>query len=114
MEDTSLRVLLVEDSPDDAILLEELLTQANTASFELVRVERLEQLMPRLRQEDFDVILLDLGLADSQGLETLTRVYQEEPGIPILVLTGMDDRQLSAQAVRQGAQDYLIKGKVTG
>jgi two-component system, cell cycle response regulator len=112
MEDT-LRVLLVEDNPGDADLLQEILAEVETARFELVRVEQLGEALHRLRREHFDVVLLDLSLPDSQGLETFSRLHAEEAGVPILVLTGLNDHQLSAQAVRRGAQDYLIKGKMT-
>jgi diguanylate cyclase (GGDEF)-like protein len=111
---TGIRVLLVEDNPGDADILAELLDPTGTEPVELVRVERLDQAVQRLRSEHFDAVLLDLNLPDSQGIDTFTHIHQTEPGIPILVLTGLHDRDLSAQAVRQGAQDFLLKGKITG
>jgi diguanylate cyclase (GGDEF)-like protein len=107
------RILLIEDNPGDADLLAELLGRSDGVTFDLVWVERLEPALGRLRHEQFDVVLLDLGLPDSDGLDTFTRAHVEEPGIPILVLTGRNDQELSTQAVRRGAQDYLVKGQVT-
>ena len=72
---------------------------------------RLDAALERLRQETFDVVLLDLGLPDSQGMETLTRTEEASGGLPIVVLTGLDDERFALEAVRAGAQDYLVKGR---
>jgi diguanylate cyclase (GGDEF)-like protein len=107
-----MRVLLVEDNPGDADLLEEALAASDEGGYELVKVDRLEAALERLRQDPFDAVLLDLSLPDSQGLETFTRLRLSEPAVPVVVLTGLNDKQVSAQAVRQGAQDYLIKARI--
>lgn len=114
MDNTPLRVLLVEDNSGDADLLAEILAEVNTARFDLICVQQLSEALSLLRREHFEVVLLDLSLPDSQGLETFSRLHAAEPEVPILVLTGLNDHQLSAQAVRNGAQDYLVKGKITG
>ena len=106
----SIRILLVEDNPADAQLLREFLAEVENTDFELVRVERLGDALQRLGNERFDVMLLDLSLPDAQGLETVTRAYKQ--GAPIVVLTGLDDKTLAINALRAGAQDYLVKGQI--
>jgi signal transduction histidine kinase len=107
------RVLLVEDNPGDARLIREMLKEAS-ARFELTRVERLDEGLKRLGEETFDVMLLDLNLADSQGLDTFVQAHAQAPGVPIVVLTGLADEVLGVKAVQGGAQDYLVKGQVEG
>lgn len=105
-----IRVLLVEDNLGDAFLIEEKLKiDNNNLWFHLTHVERLAEAIARLSAENIDVILLDLSLPDSQGLETFLTLQEQASSLPIVVLTGMDDEQLAMQAVRQGAQDYLVK-----
>ena len=106
----SIRILLVEDNPGDARLLREFLADVENTPFDPVHVERLGNALQRLRNERFDVILLDLSLPDAQGLETITRAYKQ--GAPIVVLTGLDDKALAINALREGAQDYLVKGQI--
>jgi two-component system cell cycle sensor histidine kinase/response regulator CckA len=105
-----LRVLLVEDNAGDADLVQEYLSQASQAEFEVECVPRLTQAISLLRQGRIDVVLLDLGLPDSSGLETLTRVLEVAHGSPTIVLTGLDDDVTGLEAVRLGSQDYLFKG----
>lgn len=76
-------------------------------------MKRLNEAIAQLKKSSFDVVLLDLSLPDSQGLNTVTKLHTEVPDIPIVVLTGLDDRDVALQAVVQGAQDYLVKGKIT-
>jgi two-component system, sensor histidine kinase and response regulator len=95
VDETVLRILLVEDNPADARLLQKFLTP-----------------LDRMPQFEFNAILLDLGLPDSEGLETVRQIYDRVPKIPIVVLTGLDDEELAVEALRQGAQDYLIKGEI--
>ncbi|MGJ5674840.1 MAG: response regulator [Nostochopsis sp.] len=109
-----IKILLVEDNPGDVRLLQEFLWDVTTAQFQLTPVERLEQTLKLLNQESFDVILLDLSLPDSQGLETFITLHHQAPAIPIIVLTGLDDENLALRAMQQGAQDYLVKGQVSG
>ncbi len=109
----AIRILLVEDNPGDARLIREMLADAKPAAqFRLVHVERLDEALLKLKENWFDVTLLDLTLPDSQGLETVGRIYEREPTVPIVVLTGFEDESLGLRAVQVGAQDYLIKGKV--
>jgi two-component system, sensor histidine kinase and response regulator len=105
------RVLLIEDNPDDACLLREALDEAKE-QIQLVHVGQLEDAAKLLGQESFQIILLDLSLPDSQGIETLVRVQGQAPTAPIVVLTGLDDDNIALQAVRAGAQDYLVKGEI--
>ena len=94
----SIRILLVEDNPGDARLLREFLADVENTPFDPVHVERLGNALQRLRNERFDVILLDLSLPDAQGLETITRAYKQ--GAPIVVLTGLDDKARAINAFR--------------
>jgi DNA-binding NtrC family response regulator len=114
MAENAIKVLLVEDNPGDARLLEEDLREVPGEEFELTHVERMEEASDRLREEEYDVVLLDLSLPDSSGLDTVKRTFSEAPTMPIVVLTGMDDESLGLSAVREGAQDYLVKGQTQG
>lgn len=114
MSEQPIKVLLVEDNPGDVRLLQEFLWDVTTAQFELMPVERLDRTLKLLNQESFDVILLDLSLPDSQGLETFITLHRQAPAIPIIVLTGLDDENLALRAMQEGAQDYLVKGQVSG
>ncbi len=114
MAEQPIQVLLVEDNPADVRLWQELLWDVTSAQFQLIPVERLDEAMEMLKQQRFDVILLDLSLPDSQGLETFVKMHLQAPAIPIIVLTGLDDESLATKAVQEGAQDYLVKGQVNG
>ena len=108
------RILLVEDSRSDARLLEATLQDAGVHRFKLTHAERLDEALAALGDGGVDVVLLDLHLPDSQGLDTLAELKREQPGVPVVVLTGLDDEQLAVRAVQAGAQDYLPKGVVDG
>ena len=82
--------------------------------FTLEQVDRLQSALDRLTQTGVDVVLLDLGLPDSEGIETFLRTHREAPGEPIIVISGRDDESLALEAVRSGAQDYLVKGRIEG
>jgi signal transduction histidine kinase len=107
------RVLLVEDNQGDAGLVRFALRAESSGdySFSAAHVLRLEDALESLREKPFDLILLDLSLPDAQGLETLTRIREAAPDLPIVIITGMNDESLAVEAVRGGAQDYLIKGQ---
>ncbi|MGE5193696.1 MAG: Glu/Leu/Phe/Val dehydrogenase dimerization domain-containing protein [Deltaproteobacteria bacterium] len=107
------QVLLIEDSPADAGLIREMLAESRDSSFELTHADRLKKGLERIAAGGIDVVLLDLSLPDSEGLETLFQVRDRAPRIPIVILTGMSDLSRAAKAAEQGAQDYLIKGKVS-
>jgi signal transduction histidine kinase len=109
-----IRLLLVEDDPNDALLLRRMLGGVRAARFALTHVERMALALARLADERFDVVLLDLSLPDSHGLETFSRVDAAAPTVPVVVLSGLSDEAVSVSAVQKGAQDYLVKGQVTG
>ncbi len=112
MENKAINVLLIEDDPGDADLICEMLSESEEAEFYIECAERLSKGIDRLRTEKFDVVLLDLGLPESQGLETYQRLRGVTANVPVLVLTGLDDQETAVEAVRRGAQDYLVKGQV--
>ncbi|MFH1146580.1 MAG: response regulator [Pseudomonadota bacterium] len=114
MENERIRVLLVEDNPDDANLLNEMLSETNGFETSLTSVERLSDALRHIADQKPDLILLDLSLPDSHGIETFARIKSETPETPVIVLTGLDDETVAIQAAREGAQDYLVKGQVTG
>ncbi len=103
------RILLVEDNPGDARLLRETLAERRDFPVELLHVETLSAGLDRLAQERIQAVLLDLDLPDSRGLDTVTRITSQEAEVPIIVLTSLDDRAMALEAVRQGAQDFLVK-----
>jgi PAS domain S-box-containing protein len=107
-------VLLVEDESAYAVLVEAFLRDAVSSPFELTHEKRLQPALARLAAEAPDVILLDLTLPDSQGLDTCRQVKAAAPAVPVIVLTGNDDEKVAVQAVREGAQDYLVKGQFDG
>jgi len=108
-----IKVLLIEDNLAEARLLKEILKGNEKKEFHLVNVSRLSEAISLLQQTNFDVILLDLTLPDSQGLESLAPLLITAPKLPIVVLTNTNDDNLALQALRQGAQDYLIKREVS-
>ena len=112
MSEEPIKVLLIEDNPGDAGLIEEMLAQAREALFHFECVDRLSAGLQRLGQGGIDVVLLDLGLPSSQGLEALAKAHAQTPQVPIVVLTGLYEQALGVRAVREGAEDYLVKGQV--
>ena len=112
MTNKTVSILLVEDNPGDKRLIHEMLTESRSVTFDLKYADRLKAGLEHLGENRVEVILLDLGLPDSQGLETLGKIYTQVPEVPIVVLTGLNDEMLGVQAVNKGAQDYLIKGQV--
>jgi signal transduction histidine kinase len=114
MTDRIVRILLVEDNPGDARLLRETLRDAESLRFDLAHADRLEDALARVRSELADVVLLDLSLPDAHGMETVQRMLEAAPAVPIIVLTGLADETVAVHAVQAGAQDYLVKGTVEG
>src|SRR5437016_11372982 len=112
MNEQFTKLLLVEDNYGDVRLIQEVITQTRTAQFALVHAERLSDAFQRLQEEHFDVILTDLSLPDSYGLQTLTQLSTQSPETPIIVLTGLDDEALAIKAMQEGTQDYLVKGQI--
>ncbi len=109
-----IRVLLVEDNPGDARIIVEMLREVDANLFQLQSVDRLDTALQRLGRATVDVVLLDLGLPDSVGLETFRRAHREAVVEPIIVISGFDDEDTALEAVRAGAQDYLVKGRIDG
>ncbi len=107
----STRILLLEDNPGDAGLIRAALRDSADGKFQLVHVERLDAALQCLKQSAFDLLLLDLLLPDAGGLESLIRVKETAPSLPIVIMTGIDDEAVAIEAMRSGAQDYLIKGQ---
>ncbi|MGB5079927.1 MAG: EAL domain-containing protein [Burkholderiales bacterium] len=112
MSENSANVLLIEDNPGDARLIREMLAEDPPAPFRLSCVDRLSRGLEFLSSDDVGLVLLDLSLPDSHGLETFAKVYSHSPKTPIIVLTGIDDQALALTAVKTGAQDFLVKGKI--
>ena len=111
MLEKAVKILLVEDNPAEARLLQEFL-KGSQFPFEVTHVKRLGAALQQLSEKAFDVLLLDLTLPDSQGLAALEPLNREVPGLPIVVLTNTDDAVLALEAMRLGAQDYLVKRQV--
>ena len=105
-------VLLIEDNPGDARLIREMIAEDPDAPFELHCADRLAHGLEVLANRPAGLVLLDLSLPDSLGLETFAKVFAHSPAVPIIVLTGTDDSTVALKAVQGGAQDYLVKGKL--
>ncbi len=105
-------VLLIEDNRGDARLIQEYLNEVEGLSFHVEFADRFAAGLERLARGGVDVVLLDLSLPDSRGLETFVRLHAEAPGVPVVVLTGFNDEVLAVKAVQEGAEDYLVKGYV--
>ncbi len=112
VENEPQRILLIEDNPGDRRLIREMLVEAKYGRFEIEQSPRLSSGLELLSKQPFDVVLLDLGLPDSQGIETLLRTKAQASHTPIVIMTGQSDESLGINAVREGAQDYLVKGQV--
>jgi PAS domain S-box-containing protein len=108
-----MKVLLIEDNPGDARLVKEMLRETG-GDFSIENYEKLALGLSYIAPNSVDVVLLDLNLPDSKGLETFTRLQHEFPYVPVVIMTGSNDETLGAQAVQLGAQDYLVKGEVDG
>ena len=111
IESKPVKILLIEDDPEDARLIQEMLAEVGEAFFDLECADRLSTGLERLTKGGIDVVLLDLGLPDSQGLETLNKVQAQAPEMPILALTGLADDTLGVEVIKKEAQDYLAKGQ---
>lgn len=112
---TPIQILLVEDNPGDARLIKYMLAEAQGPTCDLEWVDCLRAGLDRLAAGGIDLVLLDLGLPESVGLDTLRRMQEQAPSVPTLVvLSGLNDENIALQAVQMGAQDYLVKGRVDG
>jgi DNA-binding NtrC family response regulator len=112
MAKMNIRLLLVEDDQGDVRLIREMLKQVEHVDYEIWHVSTLREGLVCLKESSFDVLLLDLGLPDSQNLATFVRFKVAAPNLPVIVLTGFDDGELARTALRKGSQDFLVKGHV--
>jgi PAS domain S-box-containing protein len=108
------QILLFEDNPGDANLIEEMLEEFADFPYELKNVETLKEGLELLKEQQFDVILSDLRLPDSDGTETFLDIHATNSRVPIIILTGINNENVGIDAVKKGAQDYLVKGQVDG
>src|ERR1700734_1620850 len=112
MNKKPLQVLLVEDNAGDARLLREMFSKEPVGSFVLTHLTHMRDAEVRLAAGGVDIVLLDMGLPDGHGLDTLRRARAAAPEVVMIVMTGLEDEELAAAAMKEGAQDYLIKGQV--
>jgi len=110
MDKKTVKVLVIEDDPNYFILVNERLSKNRIPAFEVIRSKHMQSGLDRLRLADIDVVLLDLTLPDSEGLNSFLTVHKNFPTVPVIILTSMDDDELAGQAIARGAQDYLTKG----
>lgn len=109
-----IRILLIEDNPDDVALTKAALAEVSSVDCQTTCCDTLAGGLRAMERTAFDVVLLDLGLPDSQGLRAVDVVRSASPNRPILVFTGLDDEESAADALRHGAQDYVVKGQLNG
>ena len=110
----NIKILLIEDNPGDAYLLEEYLEEFANFPYELKHVETLNEALSILKEQPFDVILTDLSLPDSDGIDTFLKIYNRNSLIPIIILSGSNDETVGSYAVENGAHDYFVKGQTEG
>jgi diguanylate cyclase (GGDEF)-like protein len=107
-----INVLFIEDNPGDSRLIQELLSESKQVPVDFLQADSLVSGLAYLNQGLIDITLLDLSLPDSQGLETLVKLRERIHEVPVVVLTGLDDDKLGVEAMKAGAQDYLVKGQI--
>jgi signal transduction histidine kinase len=112
MKEKTLQILVVEDNAGDVRLLREMLRGEKAGSFEITHLMRMSDAEAHLAKGGVDITLLDMGLPDDHGLDTVRRARAAAPDTPLIILTGLDDESLAAEAMTQGAQDYMIKGQI--
>ena len=112
MKNKPLQVLLVEDNAGDVRLLREMFSEERPDSFEITHFLRMSEAEIYLAKGEVDIVLLDMGLPDEHGLDTVRRSLAAAPDVPVIVITGLDDETLATEAMKVGAQDYLIKGQI--
>ncbi len=108
----NIKLLLIEDDPADAELFRRMLDDIRHATIELVCANNISSGFKHFDRGGIQIILTDLNLSDSRGLETIARINEQIPEVPIIVLSGLDDEELAIEALKSGAQDYLIKGRI--
>ena len=110
ISDTLINILLIEDKPTDILLIKRMLS--TIVNFTIEQVARLSAGLERLERGGIDVVIMDIVLPDSEGIEAIKKVYTAFPGVPIVVLTGFPDEETGMRAIQEGAQDYLVKGRI--
>ena len=110
----NIKILLIEDNSGDAYLIEEHLKEFANFSYEIESVRTLNEALDVLKKQLFDVILLDIVLPDSDGVSTFFRIHDQNPLIPIIVLTELVDEAIGSYSVEKGAKDFLVKGQTEG
>ena len=109
-----IEILLFEDNLGDTILIKEMLDEFAGFPYELINVKTLNEGLSLLKRRLFDVILTDLSLPDSDGIDTFLKIHAKNSRIPIIILTGSNYNEIGIDAVKKGAQDYLVKGQIDG
>jgi PAS domain S-box-containing protein len=112
MDNNKIKILMIEDSIDDAILIKRQLENSTSTRFLVTAVKTLREGLAHLAEEQPDLIISDLGLPDCHGLDTVNRILKEAPQVPLVVLSGYDDESVAIKAVKAGAQDYMVKGRI--
>ncbi len=110
----NIKILLIEDNPGDAFLIEEHLDEFADFSYKLKIVETFIEALNILKKQPFDVILLDLELPDCGGINTFVSIHNINPLIPIIILTGLNNKTIESYALKKGAYDFLVKGQIEG
>ncbi len=111
MADEPIKVLLIEDNPNDALAIK-IMLESSDLTFNLVTADKLSAGIEILGERKVDVVLLDLGLPDSKGFKTFVKLQEASPEVPVMMYTGLEDEDLAVKALQKGAQDYLVKGEV--
>lgn len=112
MEKQKLKILLIEDNPGDAVTIREMLKESDDMNYDISYTNRLDDGLKIIIKDNFDLILLDLCLPDSAGIDTFNIMKYNAPDIPIIVLTGLKEDILAVGAVGRGAEDYLVKDEL--
>jgi len=112
MNNILIKILLIEDNPGDALNILEMLKEGNDYNYKIFHTTRLDEGLKILVKDEFDLILLDLCLPDSTGMETFNIMSYNAPNIPIIILTGLDENMFAVSAVGWGAKKYLVKGEI--
>jgi CheY-like chemotaxis protein len=109
-----INILVIEDNLGDAYLIEEHLEEFANFSYEIKNVGTLNEALSVLKEQPFDVIMLDIGLPDSDGINTFFSIHNEKPLIPVIILNELDDNAIGSYAVEKGAHDFFVKGQTEG
>lgn len=112
MEKQKFKILLIEDNPGDAVRIREMLYESEDLNYDISYTNRLDDGLKILVKDEFDLILLDLSLPDSDGMDTFNIMKYNAPEIPIIVLTGIKEDIFAVSAVGRGAEDYLVKDEI--